>query len=65
MVYDSIRLGERLHREYDVELVVPHKANRKKGGCVLRRYKRRWKVERFFAGRTTLANWLFAKSVTP
>lgn len=35
-----------------VELIVPHRCNRKKAktqdGRKLRRYKRRWKVERFF-----------------
>jgi transposase len=36
-----------------VELIAPHKANRKRAvtqdGRKLRRYKRRWKVERLFA----------------
>jgi transposase len=40
-------------REQDVELIAPHKSNRKKpptqDGRCLRRYKRRWKVERLFA----------------
>lgn len=51
--YDSDPLDERLRRERGVELVAPHKANRIKeptqDGRVLRRYKRRWKVERLFA----------------
>jgi len=51
--YDSDPLDERLRRERGVELVAPHKANRKKeptqDGRALRRYKRRWKVERLFA----------------
>ncbi len=53
--YDSDALDERL-AEKGVELIAPHKSNRKKqktqDGRKLRRYKRRWKVERFFA-------WLF------
>ena len=51
--YDSDPLDERLRTERGVELIAPHKANRKKeptqDGRVLRRYKRRWKVERLFA----------------
>lgn len=51
--YDSDPLDERLRTERRVELVAPHKANCKKeptqDGRVLRRYKRRWKVERLFA----------------
>ena len=50
--YDSDPLDESLH-EQGIELIAPHKSNRKKpatqDGRVLRRYKRRWKVERLFA----------------
>lgn len=50
--YDSDALDKEL-REQDVELIAPHKSNRKKArtqdGRALRRYKRRWKVERLFA----------------
>ncbi len=50
--YDSDPLDKEL-REQSVELIAPHKSNRKKArtqdGRVLRRYKRRWKVERLFA----------------
>ena len=40
--------------EYGVEVIAPHRKNRKpqnktQDGRALRRYKRRWKVERFFA----------------
>ena len=53
--YDSDPLDERL-AQMGVEMIAPHKSNRKKkktqDGRKLRRYKRRWKVERFFA-------WLF------
>ncbi|MDB5098880.1 MAG: transposase, family [Cyanobacteria bacterium RYN_339] len=37
---------------YGVELIAPHRGNRKtktQDGRQLRRYKRRWKVERLFA----------------
>jgi transposase len=50
--YDSDPLDERL-AEQGIELIAPHKRNRKKpatqDGRVLRRYQRRWKVERLFA----------------
>jgi transposase len=50
--YDSDPLDQEL-REQGVELIAPHKANRKKArtqdGRPLRRYKRRWKIERLFA----------------
>ena len=50
--YDSDPLDERLQQQ-GIQLIAPHKFNRKKpatqDGRVLRRYKRRWKVERLFA----------------
>ena len=50
--YDSDPLRERL-AEMGVELIAPHRMNRKRpptqDGRALRRYKRRWKVERVFA----------------
>lgn len=53
--YDSDPLDERLENQ-GVEMIAPHRANRKKpktqDGRPLRRYKKRWKVERLFA-------WLF------
>ena len=53
MAYDSDPLDERLAEERGVELIAPHKTNRVKpttqDGRVLRRYKKRWKVERLFA----------------
>ena len=52
--YDSDPLAEKL-KQKGVELIAPHRKNRKKktqDGRKLRRYKRRWKIERFFA-------WLF------
>jgi transposase len=50
--YDSDPLDQTL-AEQGVELIAPHRRNRKKAktqdGRKLRRYKRRWKVERFFS----------------
>ena len=50
--YDSDPLRERL-AEMDIELIAPHRSNRTKpptqDGRKLRRYKRRWKIERVFA----------------
>ncbi len=50
--YDSDPLDARLCQQ-GIELIAPHKSNRKKpatqDGRVLRRYKRRWKIERLFA----------------
>jgi transposase len=52
--FDSAPLAERLERERDIELIAPkrggkHPSRRKQDGRPLRRYKRRWKVERLFA----------------
>ncbi len=51
--YDSDPLDKEL-KKLDIELIAPHKANRKRAktqdGRRLRRYKRRWKIERLFAG---------------
>ena len=51
--YDSDPLDDRLSKERGVEMIAPHKGNRKKAatqdGRPLRRYKKRWKVERLFA----------------
>ena len=50
--YDSDPLDEELAAE-GIELIAPHRANRKKprtqDGRKLRRYRRRWKIERLFA----------------
>lgn len=50
--YDSDPLRRRLG-EMGIELIAPHRANRKKpptqDGRKLRRYKRRWMIERVFA----------------
>ena len=51
--YDSDPLDERLAKERNVSMIAPHKSNRDKpptqDGRPLRRYKRRYKVERLFA----------------
>jgi transposase len=50
--YDSDELDEQLLRERGVELIAPNKSNRivkTQDGRPLRRFKRRWKVERLFA----------------
>lgn len=50
--YDSDKLDEEL-RQDGIEMIAPHRSNRKKpktqDGRRLRRYERRWLVERFFA----------------
>lgn len=50
--YDSDPLDKELKRQ-GVELIAPHKRNRKRNktqdGRKLRAYKKRWTVERFFA----------------
>jgi len=50
--YDSDPLDEQLQQQ-GIEMIAPHKSNRVKAptqdGRALRRYKRRWKVERLFA----------------
>jgi len=53
--YDSDRLDEQLMQQYGTEMIAPNKVNRRvptQDGRPLRRYQRRWKVERLFA-------WLF------
>ena len=53
--YDSDPLDEQLENQ-GIEMIAPHRSNRTKpktqDGRPLRRYKKRWKVERLFA-------WLF------
>ena len=50
--YDSDGLDEELKKQ-GIEMIAPNKENRVKGnrqdGRPLRRYKRRWKIERLFA----------------
>ncbi len=51
--YDSDKLDQELQKERGVEMIAPHRRNRKRArtqdGRKLRRYRRRWKVERLFA----------------
>jgi transposase len=51
--YDSDPLDARLREERGIELIAPHRSNRKRAktqdGRALRRYVRRWKIERLFA----------------
>ncbi len=50
--YDSDPLDEKLAQD-GIDMVAPHRKNRRKActqdGRTLRRYARRWIVERFFA----------------
>lgn len=51
--YDSDPLDQRLQRERGIALIAPHRKNRTRpatqDGRALRRYRRRWKIERCFA----------------
>ena len=51
--YESDKLDKQLSEDRGIELIAPHKMNRQKqrtqDGRRLRRYRRRWKVERLFA----------------
>jgi len=53
--YDSDRLDEQMMQKFGTEVIAPNKQNRRvliQDGRSLRRYVRRWKIERLFA-------WLF------
>lgn len=49
--YDSDPLDRTLAEEYGIQMIAPNRGNRGKtqDGRSLRRYRRRWKVERLFA----------------
>jgi transposase len=50
--FDSYPLAERLREERNIQLIAPKRSNsvrRRQDGRRLRRYRRRWKVERLFA----------------
>ena len=51
--YDCDPLDQRLEEEHGIHLIAPHKINRSRkqtqDGRELRRYCRRWKIERLFA----------------
>ena len=53
--YDSDGLDQKLMQNYGTEMIAPNKSNRRiktQDGRPLRRFARRWKIERLFA-------WLF------
>ena len=63
--YDSDALDTQLN-EYGVEMISPNRSNRKRmaqDGRALRRYRRRWKVERLFVWmqnfRRLITRWEF------
>jgi transposase len=50
--YDSDRLDRDLAERYGIEMIAPHRGQRRQptqDGRPLRRYRRRWRVERLFA----------------
>jgi transposase len=50
--YDSDSLDQKLEEEYGIELIAPHRGRRRtptQDGLRLRRYRKRWRVERLFA----------------
>jgi transposase len=49
--YDSDKLDQRLSEAYGIEMIAPNRSRRSKtqDGRPLRRYRRRWRVERLFA----------------
>jgi len=51
--YDSDPLDERLLEERGVEMISPHRSSRRRlptqDGRPLRRYRKRWQIERLFA----------------
>lgn len=49
--YDSDKLDQRMREEYDIEMIASNRNRRGKtqDGRKLRRYCRRWRVERLFA----------------
>ena len=51
--YDSDPLDEQIENKFGTQIIAPHKGNRVKpktqDGRPLRRYCRRWKIERLFA----------------
>jgi transposase len=53
LAFDSDPLDKRLAKERGVEMIAPHKCNRRQActqdGRALRRYRKRWKIERLFA----------------
>jgi len=67
--YDSDGLDQRLLDERNVEVIAPHRKGRKKrktqDGRKLRRYRRRWKVERLFPGFKISGGLLLDTNIMP
>ncbi len=67
--YDSDPLDVRMQQQHGIELIAPLKVNRSKprtqDGRKLRRYCRRWKIERLFAWlhnfRRLVTRWEFTR----
>jgi transposase len=61
--YDSDELDQRLTAKHGIELIAPHRRCRTRPPSQdrrkLRRYKRRWKIERFFAWLKNFRRLLF------
>jgi hypothetical protein len=54
--YDSDRLDETLATKWSIEMIAPHRSNRKvptQDGRALRRYRRRWRSSGSLPGATT------------
>ena len=49
--YDSDKLDAKLQEDWSIEMIAPNRRRRSKtqDGHPLRRYRRRWKIERLFA----------------
>lgn len=70
LAYDSDRLDDLLWRQHRIRMIAPHKCNRirqpTQDGRELRRYCRRWKIERLFAWlhnfRRLVTRWEFYES---
>jgi len=70
LAYDSDPLDGKLQAKYGIDLIAPHKSNRRRpptqDGRSLRRFYRRWKVERFFAWlhnfRRLVTRWEYKES---
>ena len=65
--YDSDKLDRQMQKQYGVQMIAPHRSNRARptqDGRPLRRYRRRWTVERLFAWLQVFRRWLPATSTT-
>src|SRR5882762_3452725 len=68
--YDSDPLDQRLRQQHGIRLIAPHKFNRRRkntqDGRELRRYCRRWRIERLFAWlhnfRRLVSRWEYHES---